>query len=43
MIDEEKPYDPKWHAKKDCRHDHPILRKVPVGFEGFHFEDYEDL
>jgi len=35
-----KDYDPKGHSEAECRNDHPILRKTPVGFEGFHHEDY---
>lgn len=31
------------HSEKECRGDHPVLHKVPVGFMGFHFEDYKDL
>lgn len=31
------------HSIIECRHDHPQLQKVPVGFEGFHHEDYHHL
>lgn len=36
-------YNPMSHSEKECRGDHPILRKVPVGFMGFHQEDYKYL
>lgn len=35
-------YKPISHKAVDCRNDHPTLYKVPVGFRGFHDEDYED-
>lgn len=34
-------YDPKSHKAAECRNDHPVLNKVPVGFRGFHDEDYD--
>lgn len=37
-----KKYNPLYHSEKDCRNDHPTLNKVPVGFMGFHVEDYQD-
>lgn len=37
-----KQYDKLYHSEKDCRNDHPTLNKVPVGFMGFHVEDYEE-
>ena len=33
-------YNPISHKESECRNDHPILGKVPVGFRGFHDEDY---
>ena len=36
-------YNPMSHSEKECRGDHPVLRKVPVGFQGYHIENYQDL
>lgn len=38
-----KQYNSLNHSVKDCRNDHPTLNKVPVGFMGFHIEDYEEI
>lgn len=42
MHDRHMKYKPSSHSLKDCLGEHPILHKVPVGFQGFHDEDYQD-